>query len=162
MMTTLDFSPLFRSTVGFERLARLMESALQADHVGQTYPPYNIERVGENAYRITLAVAGFSRDELAIEVDENVLTVSGEKKGGNGANYLHRGIGSRDFLRRFHLADYVEIAGANLADGLLSIDLGREIPEEMKPRRIEIKSGAPKGLISRAKKLIEGASKEAA
>lgn len=161
-MTTLDFSPLFRSTVGFERLARLMESAMQVDQVGQPYPPYNIEKLGEDAYRVTLAVAGFARDELSIEVRENVLAITGKKNGGNGANYLHRGIGGRDFLRKFHLADYVEIAGANLADGLLSVDLAREIPEEMKPRRIEIESGAPKGLVAKAKKLIEGASEKAA
>ena len=161
-MNAYDFSPLFRSTVGFDRFARLMESALQPDPNVQTYPPYNIETRGEDAYRIKLAAAGFSEDELTVEVREDTLVVTGKKAAEeDGATYLHRGIAQRQFLRKFQLADHVKVKGANLSNGLLSIDLVREVPEEMKPRRIEISMSAPAKLVSKAKKFIEGKSKAA-
>lgn len=136
-MRTIDFSPLYRSVVGFDRLAQLLETASVDQATG--YPPYNIERTDENAYRIEIAVAGFRADELNIEVKENLLTVQG-RKAANDADrrFLHRGLAERDFERRFQLADYVIVADARLADGLLSIALRRELPEALKPRRIEI------------------------
>ncbi len=137
-MRTIDFSPLYRSVVGFDRLAALLDAATAANEAGG-YPPYNIETVGEDAYRIEMAVAGFRPDELNIEVKENVLTVQG-KKAANDDNrrFLHRGLAERNFERRFQLADYVVVTDADLADGLLSISLKREVPEAKKPRRIEI------------------------
>lgn len=141
-MRHVDFSPLYRSTVGFDRLFTMLDSLAQPDQ-GQTYPPYNIERTGENAYRITMAVAGFGEDELSIEARENTLAVKAEKADENGADeneYLYRGIAKRAFERRFQLADHVEVRGASLKNGLLHIDLVREIPEAMKPRRIEIQA----------------------
>ncbi len=146
-MRTVDFSPLYRSVVGFDRLAALLDAASTAESAGG-YPPYNIESAGENAYRIEMAVAGFKPDELNIEVKENVLTVQG-RKAANDADrrFLHRGLAERDFERRFQLADYVVVVDASLADGLLSISLKRELPEAMKPRRIEIASPAAKPAI---------------
>jgi molecular chaperone IbpA len=151
-MRTVDFTPLYRSAVGFDRLAALLESAARSE--GPTgYPPYNIETVGENAYRIEIAVAGFKTDELSIEARENVLTVQGRKTANDEAKrYLHRGLAERNFERRFQLADYVVVTGAALADGLLIIDLERQLPEALKPRRIEIATSAPQ---------IEGASQAA-
>ena len=138
-MRHVDFSPLYRSTVGFDRLFTMLDSLGQPDN-GQTYPPYNIERTGEDAYRISMAVAGFSEDEISIEAHRNVLTVKGEKteEQAEGTEFLHRGIAERAFERRFQLADHVEVVGAALKNGLLHIDLKRNLPEEMKPRRIEI------------------------
>ena len=138
-MTGFDFTPLFRTAIGFDRLANALESANRVEAGG--YPPYNIELTGEDKYRISLAVAGFSADELDIEVKENLLTVTG-RKGDDIADrqYLHRGIANRGFQRSYQLADYVRVAGADLKDGLLHIDLVREVPEKMKPRRIEIGS----------------------
>jgi molecular chaperone IbpA len=139
-MTTLDFSPLFRSTVGFDRLSRLMDSALRNDEVGG-YPPYNIEALGENAYRVTLAVAGFSPEDLTITSQENTLVVSGKQKNGDeNTQYLYRGIAGRAFERRFQLADYIKVTGAQLVNGLLNIELAREVPEAMKPRTIKIET----------------------
>jgi molecular chaperone IbpA len=143
-MRHVDFSPLYRSTVGFDRLFTMLDSLAQPDQ-GQTYPPYNIERTGENAYRITMAVAGFGEDELSIEAREHTLTVKGEKLDDNGndesqSQYLYRGIAKRAFERRFQLAEHVEVRGASLKNGLLHIDLVREIPEAMKPRRIAIQA----------------------
>jgi molecular chaperone IbpA len=142
-MRTVDFSPLYRSAVGFDRLAALLESAALSE--GQTgYPPYNIETVGENAYRIEIAVAGFKPEELNIEARENVLTVQGRKTANDDARkYLHRGLAERNFERRFQLADYVVVTGAALADGLLSISLERQLPEQLKARRIEIATSGP-------------------
>jgi len=139
-MRTIDFSPLYRSVVGFDRLADLLDSAAADGAAG--YPPYNIERTDENAYRVEIAVAGFRPEELSIEVKENLLT------GRRAANdeprrFLHRGLAERNFERRFQLADYVVVTEANLADGLLSIALKRELPEALKPRRIEIGVGKP-------------------
>jgi molecular chaperone IbpA len=145
-MRHVDFSPLYRSTVGFDRLFSMLDSVGQPDN-GQTYPPYNIERTGEDTYRISMAVAGFSEDEISIEAHRNVLTVKGEKTAesdNEGTEFLYRGIAARAFERRFQLADHVEVAGASLKNGLLHIDLKREIPEEMKPRKIEIAPGGSK------------------
>jgi molecular chaperone IbpA len=143
-MRHVDFSPLYRSTVGFDRLFTMLDSLAQPDG-GQTYPPYNIERTGEDSYRISMAVAGFSEDEISIEAHCNVLTIKGERKeetNGEGSELLYRGIASRAFERRFQLADHVDVTGANLKNGLLHIDLKRNIPEELKPRKIAI-SAAP-------------------
>lgn len=139
MRTNFDFAPYRRSTVGFDRLFDLLENATRLEPV-ENYPPFDLERVGEDQYRITMAVAGFRPDELDINVKEGVLTVSGrrgEEREGE-RQYLHRGIGQRGFERRFQLADFVQVRGADLKDGLLIVDLERKIPEAMKPRRIEI------------------------
>ena len=141
-MRQFDFAPLYRSTVGFDRLAKLMDSVGGFDAEG--YPPYNIERLGENEYRITMAVAGFDKDEFNIEVKEQSLVVSGQKKPDDKERtFLHRGIAARSFERRFQLADFVEVKGADLQNGLLHIDLVRNIPERMKPRTIAI-NGEPR------------------
>ncbi len=139
-MRSFDFSPLYRSTVGFDRLFSKLDSLGQLD-TAQAYPPYNIERTGEDAYRITMAVAGFSEDEIAIEAHGNSLTVRGEKaeeKAEDGVEVLFRGIAARTFERRFQIADHVEIKAASLKNGLLYIDLKRNVPEELKPRKIAI------------------------
>lgn len=139
-MRHVDFSPLYRSTVGFDRMFTMLDTLAQPDQ-SQTYPPYNIERTGENSYRITMAVAGFGESDLSIEAREHVLTVKGDKSddGENGSGeFLYRGIAKRAFERRFQLAEYVEVNGAKLENGLLHVDLVREIPEAMKPRRIDI------------------------
>lgn len=139
-MTTLDFSPLFRSTIGFDRLSRLMDTALRNDEAAG-YPPYNIEKLGENAYRITMAVAGFGPEDLSITTQENSLVVAGKMKNGEDqGRYLYRGIAGRAFERRFQLADYIKVSGAQLTNGLLHIDLAREVPEAMKPRTITIET----------------------
>ncbi len=139
-MRTIDFSPLYRSVVGFDRLASLLETATADAATG--YPPYNIERTDENAYRIDIAVAGFRPEELNIEVKENLLTVEGRKTANDDTRqYLHRGLAERNFERRFQLADYVIVTDAALADGLLSISLKRELPEALKPRTITINTG---------------------
>ncbi len=160
-MSLIDFSPLFRSTVGFDHLARLAEEALDAGN-GASYPPYNIERQDDHAYRITLAVAGFGEDELNVEARENALVVSGEKAGeGEETTYLFRGIARRNFKRVFRLADHVRVDGANFVNGLLTIDLVHEVPEEKKPRRIAIGSES-EGLVSKTKRLFENAGEKAA
>lgn len=142
-MRTIDFSPLYRSAVGFDRLAAVLDAATKADSAAG-YPPYNIETVGENAYRIEVAVAGFSPAELTLEARENTLTVTGRKAANDeGRRFLHRGLAERNFERRFQLADYVVVTGADLRDGLLSISLERQLPESLKPRRIEIGADAP-------------------
>lgn len=142
-MTTIDFSPLYRSTVGFDRLAALMDNAAQLNQNGSGYPPYNIEKLDENQYGITLAVAGFEEAELSIGTERGVLTVSGQKAnaaddGNQSHEYLHQGIATRNFERKFQLADHVEVTGANLANGLLTIDLVKEVPEALKPKSITI------------------------
>lgn len=145
-MHTFDLSPLYRSTVGFDRLARLFDAAGQSD-TGSTYPPYNIERVNENDYRITMAVAGFAESDLNVEVKENTLTIkTSQDEPEEAKRYLHRGIAGRTFERRFQLADHVIVSGAKLENGLLHVDLVREVPEEKKPRRINIGTGSPKKL----------------
>jgi molecular chaperone IbpA len=143
-MDRFDFSPLFRSTIGFDRLTRLVDAATRVDNAALAYPPYNIEKTGEDAYRLTMAVAGFSSDELDITVQENVLLVTGKsKKDGDDAHYLHRGIARRAFERRFSLADHIKVVGASLLNGMLHVDLVREVPEAAKPRKIQIGSGRP-------------------
>ena len=135
----IDFSPLFRTAIGFDRLAHTLENAHRADAGG--YPPYNIEVTGEDAYQITMAVAGFGEDELELQVTDDILTVSGIKKDeGKERKYLYRGIANRSFERKFQLADHVRVLDARLKDGLLHVDLAREIPESLKPRRIDIRS----------------------
>ena len=138
-MRNLDFTPLYRATVGFDRIADLMDRALTADVAQPTYPPYNIEKTAENAYRISIAVAGFAPDELTVEVREATLFVTAKKPEETAAKaYLHRGIATRAFERRFALADHVRVTGAVHELGMLHIDLTREVPEMLKPRRIEI------------------------
>jgi molecular chaperone IbpA len=154
-MTTIDFSPLFRSMIGFDRLASSLESAYRAEPGG--YPPYNIEVTGNDRYRITMAVAGFGEGDLDLQVKENILTVSAgkrEEEEAKGKEYLYRGIATRNFERQFQLADYVRVEDARLKDGLLHVDLVREIPEAVKPRKIEVRSDNPS-------KLIEGEAKAA-
>jgi molecular chaperone IbpA len=155
-MRTVDFAPLYRSVVGVDRLAGLLEAAAKSE-AASGYPPYNIETVGDNAYRIEIAVAGFKTDELAIEVKENLLTVTGRKPANDvQKRYLHRGLAARDFERRFQLADYVVVTDANLSDGLLAITLKRELPESLKPRQIAISAN------SSPSTLIEGDAAKAA
>ena len=146
-MRTFDLNPLYRSTVGFDRLFGLLDSLSGPDTQTPAYPPYNIERTGENAYRVTMAVAGFGENDLDIQAKENVLTVKGEKRDEKQETreVLYRGIAARAFERRFQLADHVEVTGATLENGLLHIDLVREIPEAMKPRNIAIGNGKAKG-----------------
>jgi molecular chaperone IbpA len=137
MRTTLDFSPLFRSTVGFDRILDLLDNATRLTPI-DNWPAYDIEKTGDDDYRITLAVAGFREDELNITQEQNLLVVSGSKSAEENQQFLYRGLAGRAFQRRFELADHVRVAGASLSNGLLLIDLKREIPEEMKPRRIAI------------------------
>jgi molecular chaperone IbpA len=140
-MRSFDLNPLYRSTVGFDRMFNLLDSVGGVETSAPTYPPYNIERTGENEYRVTMAVAGFGEDDLSIEAKENTLTVKGEKKSETEEKenqFLYRGIAARAFERRFQLADHVEVKGATLENGLLHIDLVREIPEAMKPRTVAI------------------------
>jgi molecular chaperone IbpA len=145
-MRTIDFSPLYRSVVGFDRLADLLDAA--STETASGYPPYNIERTGENSYRIEIAVAGFKPKDLNIEIKENLLTVQGRKNETDETRrYVHRGLAERNFERRFQLADYVVVTEAQLADGLLSLSLKRELPEALKPRRIEISTGGESTLI---------------
>jgi len=143
-MRTFDLAPLYRSTVGFDRLFSLLDRSTGFE--APSYPPYNIERTGDNSYRVTVAVAGFSQNDLSVEVKENALTIRGEKqaKTEQVGKVLHQGIASRAFERRFQLADHVEVKGAVLENGLLHVDLTREIPEAMKPRRIAIGAGSAK------------------
>ena len=143
-MRNYDFAPLNRSTVGFDRVFDLLDSAFSASQTDEGYPPYNIAKTGETSYRIELAVAGFGPEDLSIVAQENVLTVSGSKNSSQQQLYLHHGIASRAFERRFNLADYVKVASADLVNGLLSIDLIREIPETMRPRQIQIGGSAHK------------------
>lgn len=141
-MRHIDFTPLYRSTVGFDRLFNLLDSVSGFDQGPTAYPPYNIERLGENEYQITMAVAGFGSDELRIDMKEQTLTVAGEKKPEEKEReFLHRGIAARSFERRFQLADHVEVKGADLRDGLLYVDLVRNVPERLKPRSIAIGNG---------------------
>ena len=151
-MRTYDFSPLFRSTIGFDRLTNIMDTAMRQSDATESYPPYNIQKTGENSYCITLAVAGFSEEELEIVSHEGKLVIEGRVKPNeeNKENiFLHRGIAGRAFKRSFQLADHIKIMGANLSNGLLNVELVREIPEELKPRKIEI-SSSPKTRIIEA------------
>ncbi|WP_299624383.1 Hsp20 family protein [Pelagibius sp.] len=162
-MRSLDLSPLFRATVGFDRLASALDAASRLDDSAYSYPPYNIEKTGDDSYRIVMAVAGFGEDELDVTVKENSLTITGKKapaengaengaqnRAQNGAaKYLHRGIATRAFERRFDLADHIKVTGARLENGLLSVELVREIPEAKRPRSIKI------GTVGGSAKVIE-------
>ena len=153
-MQTIDLTPLYRTMVGFDRMANLIDNAARLDGA-QGYPPYNIEKVADDAFRIELAVAGFSEADLDIEIRDGVLTVAGRKGGTeekDAREFLHRGIAERSFLRRFQLADHVIVTGANLEHGVLQIDLVRELPEALKPRKIAIGHQAEAG----KPKVIEG------
>ncbi|QQR70012.1 MAG: Hsp20 family protein [Alphaproteobacteria bacterium] len=157
-MRTFDLTPLFRSTVGFDSVARMMDAAMRMDDAALSYPPYNIEKLGEDNYRISMAVAGFAESDLGITTQENALVVSGrqqlrEPEEAEEKQYLHRGIATRAFERRFQLADHIRVTDASLVNGMLHIDLVREVPEAMKPRTIAIaaaKSGEMKGPEKRA------------
>ena len=150
-MRTYDFSPLYRSTVGFDRLANIMDQVLSSDVSTQTYPPYNIEKTGDDAYRISVAVAGFTDDELSIEAKDGQLVISGKKAAEDGErSYLHRGIATRAFERRFQLADHVRATGAVTENGLLHVDLVREVPEALKPRQIAINGKNAKAIEGEA------------
>ena len=149
-MSNFDLTPLYRSSIGFDHLFSLLDAASRGDNASG-YPPYNVELVDEDQYRITMAVAGFDDSELSIEVKENTLTVTGEKNADETPrNYLHQGIAARNFERRFQLADHVKVVDASLNNGLLNIELKREIPEAMKPRKVAINT------VSTKEKLIEG------
>ncbi len=151
-MRTTDFSPLYRFSVGFDRMQRLVDAASRLDDAAHAYPPYNIEARGDDAYRITMTVAGFAEKDLDVTVTENTLVISGRKRDEDkGVSYLHRGIAGRAFERRFELADHIKVVGANLVNGLLHVDLVREVPEEKKPRTIAIGSRNPfKALTKKA------------
>jgi molecular chaperone IbpA len=154
-MRTFDLAPLYRSTVGFDRLFSLLDNVGGLDAAAQSYPPYNIERTGENAYRVTVAVAGFTEKDLSLEVRENTLTIRGDKQTRDTdktGEVLYQGIAGRSFERRFQLADHVEVRGASLENGLLHVDLVREIPEAMKPRQIPIGSGSAKVIDAKTAK----------
>jgi len=141
-MRNFDLAPLYRATVGFDQIADMMDRVLSADINQPTYPPYNIEKTADDAYRISIAVAGFGADDLSVEVRDGALVVSARKAEDEaGRAFLHRGIATRAFERKFQLADHVKVTGASHADGMLHIDLMREVPEALKPRRIEIASG---------------------
>ena len=142
-MSTFDFTPLYRNTIGFDRLASLLDNAYRSDQSNTSYPPYNIVALDDHRYEISLAVAGYNRDELEIQVEGNMLTVKGSKADDNSKrNFLHQGIASGAFERKFNLADFVHINGARLVNGLLTIELKHELPEAMKPKRIEIHSNS--------------------
>lgn len=147
-MRRFDPTPLYRATVGFDRMADMLDRVLANDQTAPSYPPYNIERVDENAYRISIAVAGFGPDDLSVEVKENALLITGRSTEDDSArSYLHRGIATRAFERRFHLADHVRVTGASHRDGMLHVDLVRELPEALKPRQVPIARGAESKLI---------------
>jgi len=150
-MQAFDFSPLFRSTVGFDRLTRLLDAAARVDDNAFSYPPYNIEQTGDDSYRIVMAVAGFGEGDLSITQQGNSLLISGkQEKPAEEKKYLYRGIAGRAFERRFELADHIKVAGAKLTNGLLSVELVREIPEAMKPRTIKIGNGESKVIEGKA------------
>ena len=162
-MRTYDFSPLFRYSVGFDRLEKMLDSTSRRQGHGPSYPPYNIESVDDNAYRISIAVAGFSETDLDISQTENSLVVKGiGSTNDDTVNYLHRGIANRSFERRFDLADHVKVTNANLDNGMLTIQLEREVPEALKPRQIEISKGSTAGIVDEAKKLLGAEDKQAA
>jgi molecular chaperone IbpA len=142
-MRTFDLAPLFRSTVGFDRLAALVDATSRLDDQSFSYPPYNIEKLSDDEYRITMAVAGFAEKDLEVTAKDRSLVVAGKGSQDTAVQYLHRGVAGRSFERRFELADYIQVKGANLVNGLLHIDLVRQVPEALKPRTIAIGSAAP-------------------
>ncbi|RYG64350.1 Hsp20 family protein [bacterium] len=148
MRNSFDFAPLRRSTVGFDHLASLVDAHLRQT-TDDAYPPYNIERTGDDAYRITLAVAGFGADDVSITAEQNTLTIEGKKQS-NEREFLYQGIANRPFKRVYSLADYVQVKNATLCDGILTIDLAREVPEAMKPRRIAINGASKPAQIAKA------------
>ncbi|MEQ7874740.1 Hsp20 family protein [Sphingomonas sp. ASV193] len=150
MPSAFDFAPFRRSTVGFDRLFELLENSASGQSQ-ENYPPFDLVKVGENQFRISLAVAGFSQAEIDITAHQNQLIVSGQKREDDGATYIHRGIANRSFERRFGLADHITVTGADLRDGLLSIELTREIPEAMKPRKIDIRGGEDRRLDAQSR-----------
>ena len=140
-MRTIDFSPLYRTAIGFDHLASLLDATMRSDQKRPTYPPYNIELTGEDHYRITMAIAGFEQSDLSIEVEGNTLTVIGHKaEEDEGKQYLYRGIAARNFERQFQLADHIKVSGASFKNGMLHIELEREIPDALKPRKIAIQT----------------------
>jgi len=144
-MNRIDLSPLYRSSIGYDRFGSLLDAAFQTEKTSASYPPYNIEVVAENQYSITLALAGFNEDELDIQVENGVLTVNGKKEASKEPkNFLHQGIANRSFERKFNLADHIEVVGAELVNGLLTISLVKEVPEAMKPKKIAIGSSGAK------------------
>jgi molecular chaperone IbpA len=149
-MGMIDFAPLFRSTVGFDRLPGLLDDVMRREPA-DNYPPYDIEKTGENSYRITMAVAGFAPEDITITAQPNLLVVSGRKQSQDDVQYLHHGLAMRAFERRFNLDDYMEVKSASLEHGLLSLELAREVPEAMKPRTIQISDGS-----QQQQKTIEG------
>jgi len=154
-MDRFDFSPLFRSTIGFDRLTRMVDAASRVDGAALSYPPYNIETTGEDSYRLTMAVAGFAPDEVEVTVHENSLLVTGKaKKEEDDGRYLHRGIARRAFERRFSLADHIKVVGGSLDHGMLHVDLVREVPEAAKPRKIEI-TGQPQAVEQKVEQKVE-------
>ena len=162
-MQTYDFSPLFRYSVGFDRLEQLLDGAVRRAHQAPTYPPCNIETIDDDAYRISMAVAGFGKEDLEITQTENTLLISGKgRNAGNGSSYLHRGIANRAFERRFDLADYVKVSDASIENGMLIIDLEREVPEALKPRQIEITNGPAASLEDKTSKYQRTEDKKAA
>jgi len=141
MRTAFDLSPLFRSTIGFDRMSRLLDAAMRADDNAVSYPPYNIEVLSDDAYRLTMAVAGFGENDINLTVQDNSLLISGKTaKADEDRKFLYRGIAGRAFERRFELADQIKVTGASLVNGLLHVELAREVPEAMKPRTIKIES----------------------
>lgn len=156
-MRRFDPAPLYRASIGFDRMADMLDRVLSADLQAPSYPPYNIEKTDENAYRISIAVAGFGADDLSVEVKENALIIAGRSSEDDSArSFLHRGIATRAFERRFHLADHVRVTGARHVDGMLHIELARELPEALKPRQIAIER------VTRPSRLVETAAPEAA
>lgn len=150
-MTTFDFSPLYRSTIGFDHLANLLDNVSASERSQSAYPPYNIELLEPDKYRISMAVAGFEEDEINVEIEDNVLTISASKKAADiERNYLHQGIAERNFKRQFRLEDHVQVVSASLNNGLLHVELLREIPEAMKPRTIAINGQSKKGFLKSA------------
>jgi molecular chaperone IbpA len=159
-MRTYDYSPMLRHSVGFDRMHRLLEATNRREEI--TYPPYNIETDGEDAYQISVAVAGFGEQELDITLEKEELSIVGKKEPGeDNVSYLHRGIAGRSFNLQFNLADHVKVVHANLENGVLVVDLEREVPEELKPRKIEIETHSVKELTSKANKIIGGDKKAA-
>ena len=156
MRSTMDLTPLYRASIGFDRIADLMDRALAADITTPTYPTYNIEKMGENAYRISIAVAGFAADDLSVEMKDGAVIVSARKvEEDESRTFLHRGIATRAFERKFALADHVRVTGASHVDGMLHIDLVREVPEALKPRKIEIEKSAAQTLEAEEVKKLD-------
>jgi molecular chaperone IbpA len=159
-MRTYNLSPMFRHSVGFDRMQRLVDAASTKSEV--SYPPYNIETDGEDAYRVTVAVAGFDKRELDVSLEDDTLSITGKKEDEvEGVSYLHRGIAGRSFQLKFNLADHIKVLNADLVNGVLAVDLEREVPEALKPRQIEIKTRPVKSFAEKAKNMITGEDKAA-